>query len=156
AVRLKDVPPPQFGEPFKSVIRSALSFRGSGMAVVQWRMDANTVYQAHNHPNYNGMTLRLSGDSRIRHFDFRGRPAEYCSKAVFRIRETQDTVLRPGRVTSMMTRTRDNIHELHAGVDGVTGLDIFTRMGPAEGFALLSVGSKPQDSGLRIYEASWE
>ena len=126
------------------------------MAFVQWRMDPNTVYQAHNHPNYNGMTLGLSGECRMRNFDYVGPKTEYSSKAIFLIRETQDTVLRPGRVTSMMTRTRDNIHELHAGPDGITGLDIFTRMGPAEGFALLSVRSKPQDEAKRIYEAAWQ
>ena len=126
------------------------------MAFVQWRMDPNSVYQAHNHPNYNGMTLGLKGECRMRNFDFVGPKPEYSSKATFLIRETQDGVLRPGRVTSMMTTTRDNVHELHAGKEGATGLDIFTRMGPAEGFALLSVHSKPKDESTRTYEAVWE
>jgi hypothetical protein len=56
----------------------------------------------------------------------------------------------------MMTTMRDNIHELHAGKEGVTGLDIFTRMGPSEGFALLNVHAKPQDEMRRVYEAAWE
>jgi hypothetical protein len=156
AVRLKEIPPPKFGEPFKGVISSALSFRGEHMAFVQWRMGPNSVYQPHNHPNYNGMTLGLQGECRMRNFDFVGPKPEYSSKATFLIRETQDGVLRPGRVTSMMTTTRDNVHELHAGKEGATGLDIFTRMGPAEGFALLSVRSKPKDEGTRTYEAVWE
>src|SRR5215831_7013810 len=68
AVRVKKVPPPDFGEPFRSVIWSALSYRAQHMAFVQWRMNPNTVYQAHNHPNYNGMTLGLSGECRMRNF----------------------------------------------------------------------------------------
>jgi hypothetical protein len=36
-------------------------------------------------------------------------------------------------------------------------LDIVTRMpGPAEGFALLSVHSQPQNPTKRIYEATWD
>ena len=126
------------------------------MAFVQWRMDPNVFYQPHNHPNYNGMTLGLSGECRMRNFDFVGPKPEYSSKNLFLIRETQNSLLRPGHVTSTMTTTRDNIHELHAGKDGVTGLDIFTRMGAAGGFALLNVHSKPQDEAARIYEAAWE
>ena len=157
AVGLKEVPPPEFGEPFKKVIWSALSYRGGGMAFIQWRMEPNTAYQAHNHPNYNAVTLGLLGECRMRNFDFVGPKPEYSSNAAFQIRETQDNILRPGRVASMMTTTRDNIHELHAGKDGVTGLDIVTRMmGPAEGFALLSVRPKPRDEARRIYEAAWE
>jgi hypothetical protein len=159
AVRLKEVPPVQFGEPFKSVMWSALSYRGSGIpvALIQWRMNPNSVYPAHNHPNYSGMTLGLLGECRMRNFDYVGPKPDYSSNAVFRIRETQDTVLSPGRVTSLMTTTRDNIHELHAGNEGVTGLDIVTRMaGPAEGFAFLNVRSKAQDEAKRIYEATWD
>src|SRR5262245_38439394 len=55
---VKQFPSAEFGVVFKTM-RSAMSYRGSGIAVIQWRMEPDTVYQAHNHPGYNSITVGL-------------------------------------------------------------------------------------------------
>ena len=59
ATAVKQFPSVEFGPPFKTM-RSAMSYRGSGIAVIQWRMEPKSVYQAHNHPGYNGIYRRSS------------------------------------------------------------------------------------------------
>ena len=93
--------------------------------------------------------------SRIRNFDYVGKPPEFASKETFLVRETQDTVLREGKVTSIMSTTRDNVHELHAGPDGILGADVITKVGADQGFSFLNVAAKPRDVQQRTYEATW-
>jgi hypothetical protein len=155
AMTMREFPPAEFGEPFRKVIRSAMSYRGSGIAVIQWSMEPNTIYQAHNHPGYSGLTIGIRGDGRIHNFDYVGKAPEYGAKGSFQVRETQDMVLREGNVTSIMSTTRDNIHELHAGPKGIHAADIITRIGPDQMFSFLDIGAKPIDAQQRVYEASW-
>jgi hypothetical protein len=155
ASTIKQYPEAQFGEAFKKVMWAAMSYRGPGIAVIQWRMEPNTSYQAHNHPGYSALTVGIRGDCRMRNFDYVGKPPAFDSKERFLIRETQNTVLREGTVTSMMSTTRDNIHELHAGKDGVLGADIITRVVADQGFAFLDIEAKPRDAAQATYEAVW-
>ena len=62
-------PAVEFGAPFK-MMRSGMTYRGSGIAVIQWRMEPNTVYPAHNHPGYNGITVGIRGECRMRNNDY--------------------------------------------------------------------------------------
>jgi len=153
AMTIKEYPPAPFGEPFKTMW-GAMSYRGSGIAVIQWRMDPNTTYQAHNHPGYSGMSVGIRGDCRIRNFDY-VKPPEFGSKSTFVVRETQDTILRKGFATSIMSTTRDNIHELHAGPDGILAADIITKVGDGQEFSFLDIASKPLDPQRRTFEAAW-
>jgi hypothetical protein len=154
AAGIKQFPPAVFGEAFKTM-RAAMSYRGSGIAIIQWRMEPNTVYQAHNHPGYNGITLGLEGECRIRNFNIIGNAPDMKSKGSFLVRETQYNVLRPGTVTSIMSTTRDNIHELEAGSKGVRAVDIIAKVGPDAGFSFLSISGKPKEPRDRVYEAKW-
>jgi len=154
AAGIKQFPPAVFGEAFKTM-RAAMSYRGSGIAIIQWRMEPNTVYQAHNHPGYNGITLGLEGECRIRNFNIVGNAPDMKSKGSFLVRETQYNVLRPGTVTSIMSTTRDNIHELEAGSKGVRAVDIIAKVGPDAGFSFLSISGKPKEPRDRVYEAKW-
>ena len=154
AAAVKQFPTVEFGASFKTM-RSALSYRGSGIAVIQWRMEPNTVYQAHNHPGYNGITLGIRGECRIRNFDVVGTAPDMKSKGAFLVRETQDNLLLPGTITSMMSTSRDNIHQLEAGNDGIVGADILAKVGPDQGFSFVNIAGKAKDPQDRIYEASW-
>ena len=69
AARIDQVPDATLGKPFKDIIRTGRNYRGSGIVVVQWSMEAGLSYPAHNHPHYNGITMGLDGDCRIRTFD---------------------------------------------------------------------------------------
>ena len=155
AAALKQFPPAEFGAPFKTM-RSAMSYRGSGIAVIQWRMEPNTIYPAHNHPGYNGITLGIRGECRMRNFDIVGAAPDMKSRDTFLVKETQDNILRPGTVTSMMSTNRDNIHQLEAGNDGVIGADIIAKVGPDQGFSFVNIPGQAKDRQDRIYEATWD
>jgi hypothetical protein len=155
AIAVQQFPPAEFGQPFKTM-RSALSYRGSGIAVIQWRMEPNTVYQAHNHPGYNGISIGLRGECRMRNFDIVGSAPAFNSKERFLVRETQDNALRPGTVTSIMSTKRDNIHQLEAGNEGVTGVDIVAKVGPDQGFSFVKIGGMAKQPQDRVYEATWD
>jgi hypothetical protein len=154
-MKMKDFPTPQFGEPFMNVLYGSLSFRGSGIAVIQWQMEPNTTYPAHNHPGYSGLTVGIRGECRMRNFDYVGRPPEFSSKERFAVRETQHTLLRKGTVASIMSTTRDNIHELHAGPQGILAADVITKVGKDQGFSFLNISNKARDAKQGIYEATW-
>src|SRR5262249_59361609 len=76
AATIKQFPPPQFGEAFKGLLWSSISYRGSGIGIIQWRMESNTSYPAHNHPAYSGLRVRLQVDFRIRNLDDLRHPRE--------------------------------------------------------------------------------
>src|SRR5712691_5532074 len=133
----------------------AMSYRGSGIAVIQWRMEPNTTYQAHNHPGYNGITVGIRGECRMRNFDIVGSAPDMKSKDTFLLKETQDNVLRPGAVTSMMSTNRDNIHQLEAGNDVVIGADIIAKVGTDQGFSFVNIPGQAKNPQDRIYEATW-
>jgi hypothetical protein len=155
AAKIKQFPAPTFGAAFKDLIWSAVSYRGSGIAVLQWRMEPNTAYPAHNHPGYSGITVGIRGDCRMRNFDYVGTPPQFSSNESFLVRETQDTVLRKGIVTSIMSTVRDNVHQLHAGPDGILAADIITKVGQDQGFSFLEMAAAPRDAAKRTYEATW-
>ncbi len=154
AATLKDFPPAEFGAPFKT-IRSAMSYRESGIAVIQWQMEPNTIYPAHNHPGYNSITVGIRGECRMRNFDIVGTAPEMKSSEGFLVKETQDNVLRPGVITSMMSTNRDNIHQLEAGNDVVIGADIIAKVGPDQGFSFVNIAGQPKNPKDRVYEATW-
>jgi hypothetical protein len=153
--KMKEFPTPEFGEPFMKVLYSSLSFRGSGIAVIQWKMEPNTTYPAHNHPGYTGTTVGIRGECRMRNFDYAGKPPEFLSKESFAVRETQNTLLRAGAVTSIMSTTRDNIHELQAGPVGVLAADIITKVGKDQGFSFVNISKTARDAKQGVYEATW-
>jgi len=154
AAGIKQFPPAVFGRAFKTM-RTGMSYVGSGIAVIPWRMEPNTVYRAHNHPGYNGLTLGLEGECRMRNFNLVGNAPDMKSKESFLVRETQYNVLRPGTVASIMSTTRDNIHELEAGGKGVTAVDIIAKVGPDTGFSFVDISGKPKEPRDRVYEAKW-
>jgi len=153
--KMKEFPTPQFGEPFMKVLYGSLSFRGSGIAVIQWKMEPNTTYPAHNHPGYAGFSVGIRGECRMRNFDYVGKPPEFSSKETFAVRETQNTLLREGVVTSMMCTTRDNIHELQAGPQGVVAADIITKVGKDQGFSYMNISKKARNAKQGVFEATW-
>jgi hypothetical protein len=155
AMKMKDFPTPQFGEPFMKVLYGSLVFRGSGIAVVQWKMEPDTTYPAHNHPGYAGITVGISGECRMRNFDYVGQPPEFSSKETFAVCETQNTLLRKGVVTSIMSTTRDNIHELQAGPQGVVAADIITRIGKDQGFSYVNISKTARNTTQGVFEATW-
>lgn len=152
--RVERVPDATLGQPFKGIIRTGLNYRGSGIVVVQWAMEPGLVYPAHNHPNYNGVTLGIDGECRIRNFTPVGELPDRASAARFEVRLTQDQVLTPGRVVSVMSTERDNIHTLRTFSRPVRGIDVMTLVGKHVGFSFVVIDEKTR-RGDEVFDAAW-
>jgi len=156
ATRLKEIPDTKLF-PYKGVAPSvsfAPSFKGSPFFIIQWQMEPDAILPPHNHPNYSVCTLGYQGEARLRNFEIAGEALEYASKKTFRIRETHNEVLAPGRINAL-SPTRDNIHYFQAGKTGARGIDITTPHGKNVGFSFLDISDKPVDPEKRIFEAVW-
>lgn len=155
AARLGNIPAIELGPPFRGIMETGMHHRGSGLVLVEWRMEAGAIYPAHNHPNYSGLTVGLEGRCRIRNFQAPERYPATDSQETFAVRETQNGTLEPGRVVSMMTTKYDNIHKLHAGDAPVRGLDISTLVGEHVGFGFIELDESSRDTE-GVYQAVWE
>lgn len=154
--RVTEVPRVKLGAPFKGVISTGLNHRGSGIVVVQWRMEPNTAYPAHDHPNYNGLTLGLEGTCRIRNFQPMGAVPPRDSRQSFQLIETRSAALRPGTVASLMTTRRDNMHDLSAGPEGARGIDVMTLLDKHIGFSFVELGKVVRlDDRRPVRTARW-
>jgi hypothetical protein len=153
--RLARVPDAAFGPLFKDAVASALSYRGSWIVLVQWRMEPNRVYPAHNHPNYNQVTLGIEGECRIRNYQVVGDVPPFDSPKKFSVRMTQDNFLLPGGTTSIFSTTRDNIHELETGPQPARGMDLMTLVGEHQGFSFVNIDRNPTDARRREHPATW-
>lgn len=111
-------------------------------------------FKLHDHRDYNGIILGLSGELRIRNFDVLGDVAVPPKGSTFQIRETRDDLILPGRF-SMLGCRDENIHDLVAGPEGARVLDLFTFYAPGAQSYYLTVDAKPRDAQRRIYDAAW-
>jgi hypothetical protein len=155
ASRLGPVPRIELAPPFRDIMEIGMHHRGGGLVLIEWRMEAGSVYPAHNHPNYNGFTLGLEGRCRMRNFQAPERYPSTSSRETFRIRETQNATLEPGRIASMMSTDRDNIHKLHAGDTAVRGLDVTTLVDEHRGFGFIDIDEASR-SEEGTYDVAWE
>ena len=112
------------------------------------------VLPAHNHTPAHVLSICLQGECRVRHFRTLGRAPGLDSRETFRIHETENRILRPGRSTSL-TPARDNIHTFEAGPEGASGIDVNTFL-PGEGdWSMLAVDDRPLTGYERRFEAHW-
>jgi hypothetical protein len=121
--------------------------------IIQWRFAPGAVLKPHNHTPAHVLSLCIQGECRVRHFDAIEAPP-LDSRETFRIRETENRVLRAGRSTSL-TPARDNIHTFEAGPEGALGFDINTSL-PGEGdWSMLELDDQPLKGYERVFEARW-
>lgn len=125
------------------------------IAVVDFDLQAGKGFAHHDHRDYNGVILGLSGEARVRNYDIVGDEPVPPRGRSFEIRETRDDLLLPGRF-STLGRRRENVHELVAGPEGARVLDFFTYYAADARSYYLEVGAKPRDPQRRIYEAAWK
>lgn len=131
------------------------SFRGQPFFIVEWRLEPGAILPPHCHPNASVCTVGITGEARIRNFEIVGQAPEFAARQAFRVRETHNEILTPGR-TNTLSAVRDNIHTLQAGKQGARGMDISTYHGPDLGFSFLELDSKPADAEQRLFEAVWK
>jgi hypothetical protein len=131
------------------------SHLGKPFFIIEWRMEPGATLPPHCHPNASVCTVGIEGEARIRNFQLLGQAPEFSSPKSFRVRETHNEIIAPGRINTLSV-TRDNIHTFQAGKAGARGMDISTYHGPDIGFSFLEMESKPADAEQRIFEAVWK
>jgi len=131
------------------------SHRGQPFFIIEWRMEPGAILPPHCHPNVSVCTMGIEGEARIRNFEVAGQAPEFSSRQSFRVRETHNEIITPGRINTL-SAARDNIHTFQAGKAGARGMDITSYHGPDIGFSFLELESKPADVEQRLFEAAWK
>lgn len=120
----------QPGDPWGG-LDEGIRFAGSGgrkleaprhMRAVQIGFGPGATIPVHDHKDYNGVILCLEGEMYCRNFDVVEEEGDSSNVTLL---ETVDALLTPGRF-SILSTTRDNLHELVAGPKGARVLDVFT------------------------------
>ncbi|MEM9382859.1 MAG: hypothetical protein AAGB93_23100, partial [Planctomycetota bacterium] len=110
--------------------------------VVMFHLDPGKGFSHHDHRDYNGMILGVDGSAHVTNYDILGDDPVPPAGETFQIRQTRDDVILPGRFSSLGSR-RENVHELIAGPDGATVLDVFTYLEPGARSYFLDVEAAP-------------
>jgi hypothetical protein len=124
-------------------------------AVAQYKLAAGAAIPYHDHRDYNGVLRIVEGTASIRSFEIIGADQRPPNGGTFLIRETRRELLGAGQL-STLSRTRDNIHDIRAGKDGVRLVDFFTFFSEHGASHYLDVDERPRDPAKRIHEASWQ
>jgi hypothetical protein len=151
----RDVPKGKLGR-FSSVdppIELGPIHNAAPITIIQWRFAPRAVLPPHNHSPAHVLSICIEGECRVRHFDAVGAPP-LDSRASFKVLETENRILRPGRSTSL-TPERDNIHTFEAGPEGALGFDLNTFL-PGDGdWSMLELDDEPIKGYQRLFEARW-
>jgi hypothetical protein len=154
-LRFDDVPRGKLGRfaSYDPPIELGPIHRELPVTIIQWRFAPGAILPPHNHTPAHVLSLCIEGECRVRHFDALGAPP-FDSRETFRVRETENRVLRPGRSTSL-SPDRDNIHTFEAGPEGALGFDLNTFL-PGEGdWSMLEIDDRPSRGYERVFEARW-
>jgi len=123
--------------------------------IYQIRLLPGAALRFHDHRNYNGIVSVLEGSATIRHFDFAEKTNNIHEAKQFKLKETINKVFKAGEVGNL-SRTRDNIHDIRAGKEGILFLDIFTFFNDQGTSKYLKVEKKPLEKDKKVFMASWE
>ncbi len=142
-----------FGD-LKPAIEIGPMRREPPVIVIEWSFEPNAVLPPHNHQPAAVLSVCLEGECRVRHFEFEGAAPKPGADGGFRVRETQDVLLRPGRMT-FFALGRDDIHTFRASSKGARGLDINVFL-PGEGdWSFMRLDPEPIDASEKLFAARW-
>jgi hypothetical protein len=125
------------------------------IGVMAMKLKPGRGFSHHDHLDYNGVIMGLDGEVRIRNYDFEGDPPSLDSAKAFKVRQTRDDLILPGRL-STLGRKRENIHDLVAGKNGARVMDVFTFYSKKATSRYMDLSEQPIDAEARIYEANWK
>lgn len=146
--RLNSAKVPQFRG--ASPVESASCVNGQPLRIVYFRLQPGARIPPHDHRDYNGVVHVVEGSAHIQNYDFIGSPSTVPG-GDFRVRKTRDEVVSKGQ-NSTLTRIRDNIHDIVAGSEGVTFMDVFTFFDASGHSRYLNIGGAEIDGS---FEARW-
>lgn len=147
------VPPKAFFN-FTRPVSSFETLRRFPLLVLQFRLAPNATIPCHDHRDYNGILTVTEGSIRVRSFEILGSDTPTAHGSAFHVQETHNSILTNGG-QSILSRTRDNIHNLKAGPEGARFIDFFTLFREDAHSVYLNVAEEPLDSSQRIFAATW-
>ncbi|MGE4159486.1 MAG: hypothetical protein AB7F75_10385 [Planctomycetota bacterium] len=148
--RLGSPTPPDFQG--RSPVTSCSGINGNPLKIVYFKLQPGARIPPHDHRDYNGVVHVMEGSARILSYDIAGkRPAD--SSEPLLVRKTREVSAFKGD-NSTLTRSRDNIHDIVAGPEGVVFMDVFTFFSEDGHSTYLTIeDKKPGADGL--YRARW-
>jgi hypothetical protein len=153
ALRLRDLPAGEFA-PFPRLpeTETAPLLRRHPLVIMLVKVAPGARIPLHDHGGTLGLIVGLEGELRARNFQLVDAAAGVPRTGGFRLRQTTDDLITPGRVSTLGTH-RDNLHDVVAGKDGALVFDMFTvvRRGVASRFHRL--GEAPVDAARREWIA---
>jgi len=135
--------------------RGIVERRDIPVAVVLMKLAPGKGFSLHDHRDYNGVIMGVEGEARVRNFDIQGDELVPPKGTTFQIRQTRDDLILPGRF-STLGRKRENIHDLVAGPEGASVLDVFTFFDKEAKSYYLDAESEPRDAERGIFDAAWK
>lgn len=135
-------------------IASHEAIRRHPFIVLQFRMAPGATIPHHDHREFNGVLTVTEGTIRSRSYEILGSDPRPPRGSVFQVRETDERLLSVGD-QAMLSRTRDNIHELKAGPEGAQFIDFFTLFGEDAHSAFIDFGSQSEDFAGAVFDATW-
>jgi predicted metal-dependent enzyme (double-stranded beta helix superfamily) len=135
-----------------SGIRQGLLNREMPVIVKSIHMDAGAEIRPHDHRDHNGVIRIMEGSAAIANYDFVDRKTDDQGK--FLIQRTRQVNLKPGEV-SALSRSRDNIHRIIAGSEGVKMLDVFTFYNNRGGCHYMKIDDESVQGRNNIFKARW-
>lgn len=126
ALRLLDLPSGEF-TPFPNLPSTSTAplLREAPLTVMLVRVAKGAHIPLHDHGGTLGLILGLQGELRVRNFVLANGDAHAPADGTFRLRQTTDDLILPGRVSTLGS-VRDNFHDVTAGPEGALMLDLFT------------------------------
>lgn len=124
------------------------------IAVVMFEFEPGKGFAHHDHRDYNGVILGVAGEARVLNYDILGDTLVPPEGETFQIRQVRDDLILPGRFSTLGS-TRENVHDVKAGPEGASVLDVFTYLKPGARSYGMDVDPEPRDAARRIYDASW-
>ena len=136
--------------------RFGMAHMGSPFFVVHWTMEPNSIYPAHNHPDYSVCTLGLDGDVLIENYEVSEQAPVFNSGSseYFDIRHTKTELIERGDIDSL-SATRNNIHYLRTGARGAEGVDITTAYTSDTAFSFLRFDDDAHVGTGEVRQARW-
>ncbi len=149
----KDIPNPWFSLGKGKSMRRR--FSESPLAIYDIQFEPNAIIKLHDHKDYNGVIYVLDGEIQVKNFDFYGKRPDNNDDKEFLIQKTQEAVLTKG-MTSTLMRKRNNIHEVTAGKQGATVVDVFTFFDKSSTSYYMDWDAKKAfDQDKKLYKAAW-
>lgn len=143
----------------RGILASEL-LREQQFVVNQYVLPPGRGFPFHDHRDYNAVLMVLRGELHVRQFDLVDSSDYVASdlipagQSVLITESSVGTI--PENGVSTLTTTKRNIHDVRAGGEGCTMVDLFTWIGPNPRSMYLDVEQHPITVGSTLYRATFK